>query len=502
LNRLLVLTALVGLGACSPGTEESFLPEEERPSPSSVTDVEQPGPQQFLVRLAPTADTASAASTQSFSSASGSFYQFQFGGYLHYFKAGIQAGLKYTTYYETHRGYAKWNTSSIPDNAVINSARLVLRRASSDISQSVNIDVYDMGSDPEAISDYYTGFTDAGGGNAYGTVSFASYYSDGSVYLNSLFLSNLKSRLPQDWVALGLRNSDEASTAKHTTFDVPILVVEYSMPVPAAPSALTASRCQNAPYSCIALSWVDNSTDETQFYVYRSTSPDDSTFQRVATLAANSQAFVDTGLSSGTTWYYKVIAWNANGYSNWSNKVQLSTLVPPLIKFPAPMVNGYLVGVYYQAVSGGVIYPYATPAAAAQRFCVDQGLPGYVSMTTSYRAGTYTSPQPDGTWGVSGSGTVQFLDVIVCAGDAGVTYQTYWQPYVNGYRVGRSSSSTVPAPEIAKQFCIREGRLAGYTGYTDNYPIGTSYSSWDGGSWFTSGGSSILLYEQISCASR
>jgi subtilisin family serine protease len=77
---------------------------------------------------------------------------------------------------------------------------------------------------------------------------------------------------------------------------------------PAAPSGLTAA---SASASQIDLNWSDTSSNEDGFRVYRST--DGVNFSQVATLAANTTRFSDTGLAAGTTYTYRVDAYNARG---------------------------------------------------------------------------------------------------------------------------------------------------------------------------------------------
>ena len=89
---------------------------------------------------------------------------------------------------------------------------------------------------------------------------------------------------------------------------------------PAAPSGLTATAAGTAR---IDLSWSDNSGDEDGFRLERSS--DGSTFSLLATLGAGATAYSDTGLGSGTTWWYRVRAFNAGGNSAFSNVASATT---------------------------------------------------------------------------------------------------------------------------------------------------------------------------------
>lgn len=90
---------------------------------------------------------------------------------------------------------------------------------------------------------------------------------------------------------------------------------------PAAPSNLTAAATST---SQINLSWTDNSSDETGFYVERST--DGTNFTQIASLGANTTSYPNTGLTGGTKYYYRVRAYNTTGNSAYSNVANASTI--------------------------------------------------------------------------------------------------------------------------------------------------------------------------------
>jgi matrixin/fibronectin type III domain protein len=96
---------------------------------------------------------------------------------------------------------------------------------------------------------------------------------------------------------------------------------------PTAPSSLTATRSVSLPESAIDLAWTDNASTENGFAVLRST--DNSVFTEVTQLAANTVTYTNTGLAPGTTYYYKVRAYNGGGNSNNSNTASASTSGTP-----------------------------------------------------------------------------------------------------------------------------------------------------------------------------
>src|SRR5690606_1997273 len=102
---------------------------------------------------------------------------------------------------------------------------------------------------------------------------------------------------------------------------------------PAAPSQLTATPI--APTQ-VSLEWRDNSTDETSFRIHRSTVPGFllSPATEIGFTAANATAFFDITAQPGTTYYYKVVAWNEWGDSLPSNEASATT--PALVAPVAP----------------------------------------------------------------------------------------------------------------------------------------------------------------------
>jgi hypothetical protein len=86
-------------------------------------------------------------------------------------------------------------------------------------------------------------------------------------------------------------------------------------PTPAAPSNLIATAVSSSE---IDLSWTDNSDNETEFKIERSTDAG-ITFTEIATVGANVTTYPDTGLAPLTTYAYRVRASNSTGDSDYSN---------------------------------------------------------------------------------------------------------------------------------------------------------------------------------------
>ena len=90
---------------------------------------------------------------------------------------------------------------------------------------------------------------------------------------------------------------------------------------PTAPSNLAATAVST---SQINLSWNDNANNETGFKLERWTG---SAWAQIAQLAANVTSYSNTGLAAGTTYSYRVSAYNSAGSSASSNSASATTQV-------------------------------------------------------------------------------------------------------------------------------------------------------------------------------
>lgn len=101
-----------------------------------------------------------------------------------------------------------------------------------------------------------------------------------------------------------------------------ILVETAEGDPPAAPSALSAAALVAGQ---IDLAWTDNATDEYGFEVERS-SDGGTAWDVIANLGADAVAYVDGEVASATTYDYRVRAYNAAGYSAYTESVAATSL--------------------------------------------------------------------------------------------------------------------------------------------------------------------------------
>ena len=109
----------------------------------------------------------------------------------------------------------------------------------------------------------------------------------------------------------------------------------YQSLAPATPSGLTATQNSIYPATRIDLEWTDESGNEDGFKIERKDGAD-GFWDEIANLGVNITSYNDIGLNSNFTYYYKIMAYNDNGNSDWSNEDSAITAIMPSYAPPAP----------------------------------------------------------------------------------------------------------------------------------------------------------------------
>ncbi|MDQ4120327.1 MAG: S8 family serine peptidase [Acidobacteriota bacterium] len=123
----------------------------------------------------------------------------------------------------------------------------------------------------------------------------------------------------------GVMMADVAATANKALLEgdatASMKKVDDIVLTPNAPDSLKATAVSS---SRIDLSWIDSAANESGFRVEQSL--DGVTYTQVATLAANTQSYSNTGLSAKKKYYYRVVAFNSYGASEYSTVASATTL--------------------------------------------------------------------------------------------------------------------------------------------------------------------------------
>jgi hypothetical protein len=155
-----------------------------------------------------------------------------------------------------------------------------------------------------------------------------------------------------------------------------------------APSNLNATNISSSSNSLV---WTDNSSNEAGFSIERSATSSGG-WTVIATTTSNS--YTDTGLNANQYYYYQVRAYNAGGYSNYSNiSSAYTTYNPPQI--PADPTN---LQVYYGGTSTVVTLIWADNSNNETGFSIERGTDG-INFSEIHTVGQniywYYDPKPD-----------------------------------------------------------------------------------------------------------
>jgi hypothetical protein len=129
-------------------------------------------------------------------------------------------------------------------------------------------------------------------------------------------------RLNNDFGAMLVEADAEAITFRYITRDNQVVDNYTLYRAPVAPSGLTASTISA---SQINLNWSDKSYSENGFYLERKQGINGVWTQLPVTLTPDTISYSDTGLNSGTVYFYRVRAYNGSGNSAYSNEASAAT---------------------------------------------------------------------------------------------------------------------------------------------------------------------------------
>ena len=171
---------------------------------------------------------------------------------------------------------------------------------------------------------------------------------------------------------------------------------------PITPSGLSAIADSSGQ---INLTWADNSSNETGFKIERKTGTN-GTYTQIKTVSANVTSYSDTGLTEGTTYYYRVIATNSAGDSAYTTSDSITILDTTAPLSPSILINSGVSSTTSTSVtltllatdSVGVTGYYAseistTPSSTASGWTSGTSTTSYsasVSWTLSSGSGTKT----------------------------------------------------------------------------------------------------------------
>ena len=115
------------------------------------------------------------------------------------------------------------------------------------------------------------------------------------------------------------------NTGANTEYSDVVSATTLPISPPAAPSGMNATAVSA---NQIDLGWTDNSDNEKGFQVERATAVD-GPFTLVASLGPGVTSYSNSGLASGTSYFYRVRSFNADGFSGYSNVASATTLDLP-----------------------------------------------------------------------------------------------------------------------------------------------------------------------------
>ncbi|HXJ75972.1 MAG TPA: fibronectin type III domain-containing protein, partial [Candidatus Dormibacteraeota bacterium] len=242
---------------------------------------------------------------------------------------------------------------------------------------------------------------------------------------------------------------------------------------PLAPSNLTATVASS---SQINLKWRDNSANESGFIIQRSLSSS-GPWSQIGTVGVNITNYASGGLSAGTTYSYRVCAYNSRGSSAYSSVASATTSQSVLVDTTAPSIPSGLTAAAASSSQINLSWSAATDTGGS-------GLAGYKVYRSGVQIGTTTTTSYSNP-GLAASTTYSYT---VAAYDvAGNTSGQSAQASATTQAAPDTTAPSVPAgltatAVTASQINLSWGAatdtggsgLAGYKVYRDGVQIGTT----------------------------
>ena len=118
----------------------------------------------------------------------------------------------------------------------------------------------------------------------------------------------------------------------------------------------------------VTLTWADNSTNEDSFKIERKIGTT-GTFAQIATVGADISSYIDTGLTVGTNYCYRVRAFNASGDSAYSNEncTAISDWSDYRVTLTMRSDDNDVIGVMFRHRDNNNYYRFSWDTQAAQR---------------------------------------------------------------------------------------------------------------------------------------
>jgi TolB protein len=105
-----------------------------------------------------------------------------------------------------------------------------------------------------------------------------------------------------------------------------VVTTSVVVSAPALPATPTNFRVQSVGVNQIQLAWTDASNNENGFSIERCTKRGCTNFAEVGRVGANVSVYSNGGLSNNTQYFYRMRAFNAGGFSSYTNVLPAKTL--------------------------------------------------------------------------------------------------------------------------------------------------------------------------------